>query len=262
MWRKGEAEKTDMHIIIAFLGLIVLAEVALALESPAAGTYIHMLTLFCLIIVASILSWKPELSRLLVALTLIPLIRMFSIATPYWPFSDTLVWLAVITVPMLVAAFATIHVQKLKRSDYGFVLGPMRLLPVQVGIMLLGIPLGFLEYAILAPEPWVADFALGTVILGVLVIMFGTGVSEELVFRGILLHNSSVVMSGRAAILYITVIFTAMHIGFFSIPDLVFVFFVGLFFAYVAYRTGTLLGVIGCHTLLNIMLFMVAPFIL
>lgn len=262
MWGKGEAEKEDLYFVIAFLGLIVLAEVALTFESPAAGISIHMLTLFCLIIVASTFSWKPELSRLLVALTLIPLIRLFSISTPYWPFADTLIWLTVITVPVLVAAFATIHVQKLKRSDYGFVLGPLRLLPVQVGVMLLGIPLGFFEYFILAPEPWIADIALGTVILGVLTILFGTGVSEELVFRGILLHNSSAVMSWPAAILYTTVIFTAMHIGFFSIADLVFVFFVGLFFAYVAYRTGTLLGVIGCHTLLNIMLFMVAPFIL
>ena len=169
--------------------------------------------------------------------------------------------ITVITAPMLAAAFATIHVQKLKRSDYGFVLGSMRLLPIQVGVMLVGIPLGFLEYAILTPEPWIADVTLGTVIVGVLVIMFGTGVSEELVFRGILLHNSSAVMGGRAAILYTTVIFTAMHIGFLSVADLVFVFFVGLFFAYVAYRTGTLLGVIGCHTVLNIMLFMVAPFV-
>jgi membrane protease YdiL (CAAX protease family) len=262
MWGKREAEKQDLYYVIAFLGLIVLAEVALTLESPAAGTSVHMLTLFGLIIVASILSSRRELSRLLVSLTLIPLIRLFSISTPYWPFADTLVWLAVITFPMLVAAFATIHVQNLKRSDYGLVLGPLKLLPVQVGIMLLGIPLGFLEYAILAPEPWVADFALGTVILGVLVIMFGTGVSEELVFRGILLHNSSALMSWPASILFTTVIFTAMHIGFFSIADLVFVFFVGLFFAFSAYRTGTLLGVIGCHTLLNIMLFMVAPLVL
>ncbi len=262
MWRKKVGERQELLFAFAFLVLVIIAEAAIALGSFSAGLVIHMLTLFALISVSSIVhSWKPELSRLLVALILVPLIRIFSLSTPYWPFSDTLTWLAVISIPMLAAALSTIYVQKLKRSDYGFVLGPLKRLPVQVGIVLFGIPLGLLEYFILVPEPWIPDLAAGTLVLAVLAILFGTGIAEELIFRGIILHNSSIVMSWPAAMLYVSVLFTAMHIGFLSIVDLVFVFFVGLFFAYSVYRTRTLIGVIGCHTLLNVVLYLVAPFV-
>lgn len=260
MWRKKVGERQELLFAFAFLVLVILAEAAIAFGSFSAGLVIHMLTLFALISVSSIVySWKPELSRLLVALILAPLIRIFSLSTPYWPFSDTLVWLAVITFPMLAAALSTVYVQKLKRSDYGLVLGPLKLLPVQLGIILLGIPLGLLEYHILAPDPWISDLALGSLVLGGIVIFFGTGLSEELIFRGIILHNSSAVMSWPVAIVYVSTIFTAMYLGFLSVPDLAFVFSVALFFAYAVYRTRTLVGVIGCHTLLNIVLYLVAP---
>ena len=118
-----------------------------------------------------------------------------------------------------------------------------------------------MEYFILAPEPWIPNLAAGTLVLAVLAILLGTGIAEELIFRGIILHNSSVAMSWPAAMLYVSLLFTAMHIGFLSIVDLIFVFFVGLFFAYSVYRTRTLVGVIGCHTLLNVTLYLAAPFL-
>ncbi|MFQ5885297.1 MAG: lysostaphin resistance A-like protein [Thermoplasmata archaeon] len=262
MWRKTVGERQDLLLAFAFLALVILAEVALMFGSFSAGLVIHILTLFCLISVASIVySWTPELSRLLVALTLVPLIRIFSLSTPYWPFADTLVWLAVISVPMLAAAVATIYVQKLKRSDYGFVLGPLKHLPIQAGIVLLGIPLGLLEYFILRPDAWISDAALGTVIFGALAIILGTGVAEELIFRGIILYDSSTVMGWPRSIVYVSLLFAAMHVGFLSVVDLLFVFLVGLFFAYSVYKTRTLVGVIGCHSLLNIVLYLAAPFI-
>lgn len=256
-------ERPELLFAIAFLVLVIHAEVALTFGSLQAGLVVHFLMLFSLIIVSSIVhSWKPVLAKLLMALILVPLIRVLSLSTPYWPFSDTLVWLAAITFPMLAASVSTIYVLKLKRSDYGFVLGPLRRLPLQFGVVLLGIPLGFLEYSILRPEPWVSDLALGSLIVGVLVIFLGTGLAEELIFRGILLHSTSLMMSWPTTILYISVIFAAMHIGFLSLADFIFVFFVGLFFAYVVFRTRTLLGVVGCHALLNIVLFIAAPILI
>lgn len=260
MWRKDLGKGQELVLPVAFLALVILAEAALAFGSFSAGIVIHLMTVFALIAVSSVVhSQKPEMSRLLVALILVPLIRIFSLSTPYWPFSDTLTWLAVITFPMLAAAFSTVYVLKLKRSDYGLVLVPWKLLPVQLGIILLGIPLGLLEYYILAPDPWISDLALGSLVLGGVVIFFGTGLSEELIFRGIILHNSSAVMSWPVTIVYVSAVFTAMHLGFLSVPDLAFVFSVALFFAFAVYRTRTLVGVIGCHTLLNIVLYLVAP---
>lgn len=261
MWRPDQ-KKLELIVILGPVVLITLGELALIFEGLLAGTAIHMMALFCFIVAATMTyAWNQDLSRLLVALTLIPLVRLFSTSTPYWPFADTLVWLGVIALPMLAAAFATISVQKLRREDYGFVFGSLKLVPVHIGVVLAGIPLGFVEYSILTPDPWITEVTLGAVALGILVIFFGTGLSEELIFRGILFHDSRFIMSWPAAMLYVTIIFTAMHIGFFSVADLMFVFLVGLFFAFVVYKTKSLVGVVGCHTLLNIVLFLVAPFL-
>ncbi|MFQ6106491.1 MAG: lysostaphin resistance A-like protein [Thermoplasmata archaeon] len=262
MWNEFRKARAELLIPLTFLGLIAYAESVLALASLSAGMVIHIMTLFTLIAVSSIIySWKPKTSQLLASLVLVPLIRIFSISTPYWPFSDNLVWLGVMTFPMLVAAFSTIYVQSLKRSDYGFVLGGWKNLPVQVGIILLGVPLGVLEYFILTPSPWISEITPAALMFGGLVILLGTGVAEELIFRGIILHNSSLTMDQTTSIVYVSLLFAAMHIGFVSLPDLLLVFLIGLFFAYAACRTKSLLGVIGCHSLLNMILYLAAPYI-
>ena len=80
-------------------------------------------------------------------------------------------------------------------------------------------------------------------------------------FRGVL-QNLSEALMGRQGIILISLIFAILHLGFYSWADVIFVFFVALFFAAIVKRTGSLLGAILSHGVANVVLFLVAPFIL
>ena len=67
---------------------------------------------------------------------------------------------------------------------------------------------------------------------------------------------------GKAAILYVSAVFAVLHIGFLSVPDVAFVFVIGLFFAWVVMKTGSILGVTLSHGITNIGLLLVRPLLL
>src|SRR5947208_1249907 len=94
----------------------------------------------------------------------------------------------------------------------------------------------------------------------ILVVFLATGLSEELIFRGILLRRAVEALGGRSGLLYVTAIFASLHIFFLSGFDLLFVFGVGLFYGFVALKTKNLWGVILSHCLGNVILYLVAPF--
>lgn len=244
-----------------FLALIMVAELIVSFSSPTAGLVFHGILIFVFVITSALVyTQDPFLSKLLVAFMLAPMIRVLSLATPLWPFTDTLYWLLVISFPLLAAAFATISVQNLRRRDVGFVVGDWRKLWIQVLIILVGAPLGVVEFLILSPSGWIPTFTLPSFAVGVVIILLGTGLAEEVIFRGIMLHDAEGLMTKKQALLLVSLVFTVLHISFLSAGDLVFVFVVALFFGLAVQKTGSLIGVIGSHTLLNVVLYLVMPF--
>ncbi|MCK5292567.1 MAG: CPBP family intramembrane metalloprotease [Thermoplasmata archaeon] len=244
-----------------FLLLVIVGEIFVSYVSLTMGLVFHGFLVFLLVIVAAMVYTKnPLLSNLLAVLILAPIIRVLSLSTPLWPFTETLYWLFVISFPLLAATFATMSVQRLKREDVGLVLGDKRKLWIQVLVVLVGAPLGVVEFLILAPDPWIPAITLQNVMMGVVIIFVGTGLAEELIFRGVMQHSSERVMSEKWALVFVALVFTALHISFLSLTDLGFVFFVAILFGITVQKTGTIVGVIGAHTLLNSMLYLVMPF--
>src|SRR6266571_561524 len=94
-----------------------------------------------------------------------------------------------------------------------------------------------------------------------LVFFFATGFSEELIFRAILLKRAVEGLGTRGGLLYVTAIFASLHIFFLNGVDLVFVFAVGLFYGLIVLKTRNLWGVILSHSLGNVILYLVAPFV-
>jgi len=88
-----------------------------------------------------------------------------------------------------------------------------------------------------------------------------TGFVEEFVFRGVLQRAAAESIGGWRGIIYVNVLFAAMHMGFQSWIDVLFVFAVAMFFAWAVKRTGSLLGVTLAHGITNVMLFLVIPFL-
>jgi membrane protease YdiL (CAAX protease family) len=262
-----------------YLGAIVLAEILIAIPGPINpetgllsyplqpyGLTLHILLVFALLFHSvTIQERDAELSVFLMALSLAPLIRIFSLSMPrFWGSrpEDTLPWLAVVGIPLLTAAAAVAYVQQLHPWLIGLGIHGWRDVGIQTAIGLTGIPLGFVEYAILREHQWIHDETVVNVVLGGLVIFFATGLAEELIFRGILLRRAMEVLGRTTGILFVTLVFSAMHIFFRNGYDLTFVFFVGLFYAIAVVKTKSLWGAIMSHTLGNVVLYLIAPFLL
>ncbi len=260
--------------VLALL-VVVTAEILIAIPDPTNptvypyqqyGLLLHILLAFCLLFAAVYMQdWDLPLSLFLVALSLAPLIRIFSLSMPrFWGTApeDTLPWLAVVGIPLLTAAGAVAYVQRLSIRDLGLRLLGGRRAVIQAGIALTGLPLGFIEYTILRERAWIPSLTVEDVVLGGLVMFFATGLAEEIIFRGIMLRRAIELIGTWQGVLIVTGVFSAMHIFFRNPVDLTFVFCVGLLYAVFVVKTKNLWGSIASHTLANVILYLVAPFLL
>lgn len=260
--------------VLGLLG-IVAAEILISIPDPTDptvfpyqqyGLVVHIFLVFSLLFTAVYIQDKDaELSVFLVAMSLAPLIRIFSLSMPrFWGTSptDTLPWLAVVGIPLLTAAAAVAYVQQLPPWLLGLDVRSWKSLWTQVGLGLTGLPLGFLEYAILREAAWVHADSVTEVLYGGIIIFFATGLAEEIIFRGILLRRAMELLGTRTGIVFVTLVFSAMHIFFRNAYDLTFVFFVGLLYALFVVKTKNLWGAIMSHTLANVILYLIAPFLL
>ena len=266
--------------LLAYLAAVIAAEVLIAIPGTTSltdrpfqsiGLGIHILLVFTLMFLSVIIQPKDAtLAPLLVAASLASLVRVFSLAVPRYNFVaspetnalNTIPWLALVSVPLLVSVAAVAYVQRLRPRDLGLAVRSWPEVVQQSAIALTGIPLGLVEFFILRPpDAWIAQLTFGSLVLGGLVIFFATGFSEELIFRAILLKRAVEGLGTRGGLLYVTAIFASLHIFFLNGVDLVFVFAVGLFYGFIVLKTRNLWGVILSHSLGNVILYLVAPFL-
>lgn len=238
---------------LLYLAAIAAAEGVTAFASPLLGVVVHILILLILIAHASLAGQHPA-RGIYLGLTLAPLIRILSLSMPLGTI-PIIYWYAITALPLLAATFVSIRVLGYSRSEVG--LTPGRL-PLQVLIGLIGLPLGVVEYLILRPQPLADSFAFGALWLPFLILMIGTGFTEELIFRGVL-QKAAVEKLRIGALVYVSLLFSVLHMGYYSAVELIFVFAVGLFFAWVAARSRSILGVTLAHGLLNSGLFLFVP---
>ena len=134
--------------------------------------------------------------------------------------------------------------------------------PMQLAIGLVaGIAFGVLEYVILRPKPLIDELSFALFWSPALILGLSTGLTEELMFRGVIQRTSEAAM-GLMGLFYTSAIFAVLHVGHLSVIDVVFVFLIAIFFTAMVKRTGSLLGVTLCHAVTNVILYLVAPFIL
>jgi hypothetical protein len=117
------------------------------------------------------------------------------------------------------------------------------------------------EYLILKPEPMVIELTWQEIWLPALILLMCTGFVEEFIFRGVL-QRTAMGVFGWWGIVYVSLLFATLHMGFLSGIEVAFVFVVALFFGWVVKKTGSLLGVTLSHGITNIMLYLVASFFL
>ena len=167
-------------------------------------------------------------------------------------------WYPIIYAPLVAAAVVVIRIAGYRARDVGLV---FKKVPFQLVVWLSGFLFGVLEYYILAPEPLVSELSLQAIWLPALLLFISTGFTEELIFRGVL-QRAAVASFGGWGIVYVSLLFAILHIGFLSWIDVAFVFVVALFFGWAVEKTGSLLGVTLAHGTTNVLLYLVIPFIL
>jgi hypothetical protein len=167
-------------------------------------------------------------------------------------------WYPIIYAPLLGATVVVMRILNYRARDVGLTFN--RLL-IQLGVALTGLLFGVAEYFILKSEAMVAELNWQLIWLPALIILICTGFVEELIFRGVLQRSAVGAFKGWG-IVYVSLLFAILHMGFLSWIDAVFVFGVALFFGWVVKKTGSILGVTLSHGITNIVLFLVVPFFL
>jgi hypothetical protein len=245
------------------LAAFATAEVITVFTDPLTGIALHGTSLLALF-AASGFGGRGDrvadgpLSRLLYSLALVPLIRIVSLTMPLGRFDQTY-WFLAAGLPVFVAGVVIVGTLGIRPGDIGLRL-TWRGTRLQLLIAVFGLALGFAEYQILRPDALIDDLTLRQFVLPALVIMFATGFLEEFIFRGVLQRLAEGVL-GQSGLLYVSLIFAILHIGYRSATDFLFVFAIALLYGWVVRKTGSIIGVSVSHGITNITLFLLMPFV-
>ena len=252
---KTKTSRNEKILAISYLLAIIIAEVSVTYINKEAGLVIEMVILFSLLINSS-LDVSYNYAVMLRSMMVLPIIRIIGLTIPLMQI-PTLYWFPIIAVPLFAAVYTIMKNQGLTRKHVGLTWGNKK---VQFLVALTGMFLGTIEYTILKPLPLISVFDPVTLITGSIILIISTGFAEELLFRGILQKNAENVFGMAMGLLYTALLFTALHIGWNSYYDLIFVFCVALFYGIVFQKTRSIVGVTLSHGISNTFLFLIIPF--
>ena len=242
-------------ISFPYLIAITCAELMTSYYYARYGIAFHAVILFALFI-HSALTTDKALSGLLMALIIVPLIRILSLSTPIAQF-HYIHWFAVISIPVFIAIFACMYIQHLKSRDVGLALPELKYLHIQLATILAAVPFGIAEYHILKPGI-IVELSFEALLMPVVIMILCTGFLEELGFRGLMQYHATRTM-GFYGIVFVSAVFGVLHVGNLSVLDVLLAFSISFVFSLVVRKTGSIFGVTISHGLINIVLFLIAP---
>ena len=259
LWQEFLQARNPVLLAVAYLFYLTLAEMLTVQTHTQVGVFLHLVGLF-LLLLHTALTWDRPQHRFLLALALVPLIRVVSLALPLLDF-PLVYWYLITSVPLFAAAAVVMRLLGMGRRDLGF--SPrvsIRHWLLQILFGLGGLLLGYVEYLILRPDPLVPSFTWQQIWLPALILLISTGNLEELIFRRIMQRTAIEQLGPWPGVVYVALFFAVLHIGYHSLADILFVFAVGVLFGEFVRRTGSLVGVTLAHGLTNIALFLIVPF--
>ncbi len=252
---KTRTTRNEKILAISYLFAIIIAEVSVTYINKEAGLVIEMVILFSLLLNSS-MDVSYNYAVMLRSMMVLPIIRIIGLTIPLMQI-PTLYWFPIIAVPLFAAVYTIMKNQGLTRKHVGLIWGNKK---VQFLVALTGMFLGTIEYTILKPLPLIGVFDPVNLITGSIILIISTGFAEELLFRGILQKNAENVFGMAMGLLYTALLFTALHIGWNSFHDLIFVFCVAIFYGIVFQKTRSIVGVTLSHGISNTFLFLIVPF--
>jgi membrane protease YdiL (CAAX protease family) len=235
--------------------LSTLAVIELAGSSPlvsvpvAAASYGLLALLLCL---ALRVTGDQRVALLLPPLVAVSIVRLVTLAALPGDVRP-LLRLVVVGVPALVA----IAIAARQRSPAWSLLQPHTGgWPGQLLVALVGVPSALFVWAIAAPAVQVRGDA-STMTAAVVLVIFAA-LPEELLFRGLLVPAAVDVVGGWG-IPFAAAVYALAFLNGGSIRTVLLAFLLGVVLGWCRQMTGSVVGVIGAHGLLNIIVFLLLP---
>ena len=249
--------KVQSLTLVCYILILIFSELVTTYYMTSWGIILDVILITALVI-NSTLTKSVKFSYLLQAMILLPLIRIMSLSIPVMEL-EPLYWLALMSIPVLVAVWMLMQSQCLSKKMVGL---NTRNLPLQLLVGLTGLGFGFVEYLILQPTALVTNLSPVSVIFAGSIVMISTGLLEELVFRGIIQRNAENIIGKIWGIIFTSFLFVGFNISWNSPLDLIFIFGVSTCYGYIFQKTRSILGISISHGLCNVLLFIILPFFL
>jgi membrane protease YdiL (CAAX protease family) len=249
VWAAGR----PLWLPLTCLLLLTGAELLIALGHPVPGITLHVLLLTGLTVHGALGAPGPE-RDLLLALTLVPLLRLLSLSLPLASL-PRLAWIPVVALPLAVSTWFVVRLLGVSRRQLGLT---GRGLGLQL-MLAAGAPaLAVLHFRVLEPEPLLGATSWGPFALAAVTLILCTGFAEELIFRGLLQSLAERALGGLS-FAFVALLFAALHAGSRSTAHVGLVLLTAYIFGYVVRWSGSILGVSLVHGLINVSVYLVLP---
>lgn len=238
-----------------YLALLGISELISDLKQPVVGLWMHAV-LGAIMIVRGTQVTDRVRGRLYLACSIMAVVRIVSFAIA--PSFISGVWFYVFAeVPFLAAAITASRVIRLSPAELG--IRRPRYLWASPFIIVSGIGAGWIEAQIIHPAALTPGLRPGQIWLPALLLIISTGFVEEVVFRGLIQYTTTRYFGTVVGIVYTSLGWALLHIGWLSWVDVGYVFTIGLVWGAMRHWNRSILDLAIAHGLANVMLFLVIP---
>lgn len=246
--------------IAGIIVAIVACEYIFAYYNVAYGIVIALVLAMLIYFVLSVSRFDRGITDCGESLALIPLYILFTASLP-WFFINQQYLLPAVYSCILGLCLWHIYQKNLSLKEL-FGLSKQKLLKYSLMGLVIGAPLGTVEYLILQPAPAFPDFAVKYLLRDAVYMLFFVGLGEELLFRGLIQRDLVAAFGWKWGVFGSSFLFAVMHLTWRSVPELGFVFLAGLILGLVYLRTKSLMAPIIAHAVNNVVLVAVLPYLL
>jgi membrane protease YdiL (CAAX protease family) len=253
------SEKGQPILFLIFIfAAIVLFQYIFTFSNVGHGILLSLLLTLIVYVLISVVRMQSELIRSAESLSLIPLYVLFTSSMP-WFFVEQQLLLPMVYSLILGLCFWHMYEHDIDLPEVGIIWKKTSKY-VALGA-LIAIPTGFIEYTILLPDPAFPTFQLKHLVKDIVYMTFFVGLGEELLFRGLIQNDLKRLFSWQTAVVAQGFLFGVMHMTWRSAPELGFTFAAGIILGYMYHRTGSLIGPIALHSVNNVMLVGILPYL-
>lgn len=244
--------------LAALVSALAGTEYAFVFVQGALGVVFSIAAIIFVFGAISVWKTKGAVADMFENITLLFVYILLITSLPWFYFNEQTLIPGVYTLVLALCAW-TIYSKRLSLKDVGLV--GAKPLTVVAGAVA-GVPLGVIEYLVLRPAPLFPSFQLGYFTeISVYMLVF-VALGEELLFRGLIQTSLSKYFGPWQGVIFSSVIFAVMHTVWRSPLEIGFTFAAGVLLGYTYKKTGSLAPGIAIHTLDNILLLAVMPYLL